>query len=143
VVALVLNDVHDCTSSGQRRTSTPTAAWVANKALPILMSDPELGAKKLQKRLQEKFNVVTRYDTVWNRKEKAMAELYDTWEENLQQLMRWKAAVMEVSPDSVIEVDCHMDGEKRYFHQFFVHLGHVLRVLERDVDLILVWTPLY
>jgi cephalosporin hydroxylase len=72
-----------------------------------------------------------------------MAELYGTWEENFQQLLRWKAVVMEVSPDSVIEVDCHMDGEKRYFCRFFVHLGHVLRVLERDVDHISVWAPQY
>jgi hypothetical protein len=65
VVVSVLNDVYDCTSSGRRRTSTPTAAWVADKALSILMSEPELRAKKLQKRLQEKVNVVIGYDTVW------------------------------------------------------------------------------
>jgi hypothetical protein len=115
---------------------------MADKALLILMSESELEAKKLQKRLQEKFNVVIGYDTIWTGKEKAMTELYDTWEENFQQLLRWKAAVLEVSPDTVIEVDCHMDGEKRYFLQFFVHLDHVLKVLEMDVDLISVWTPL-
>jgi hypothetical protein len=38
VVVSMLNDVHDCTSSDCRRTSTPTTAWVADKALPILMS---------------------------------------------------------------------------------------------------------
>jgi hypothetical protein len=123
VVVSVLNDVHDCISSGQRRTSTPIAAWVADKALPILMSEAELGAKKSQKRLQEKFNVVIGYDTVWKGKEKAMAELYGTWEENFQQLLRWKAAVMEISPNSVFEVDCHMDGEKMYFCRFFCTLG--------------------
>jgi hypothetical protein len=47
VVVSVLNDVHDCTSSGQRRTSTPTVVWVADKTLSILMSELELGAKKL------------------------------------------------------------------------------------------------
>jgi hypothetical protein len=123
VVVSVLNDVHYCTSSSQRRTSTPTTAWVANKALPILMSEMELGANKLQKRLQDKFNVVIGYDTVWKGKEKAMTELYGTWEENFQQLLRWKEAVMKISPDSVIEVDCHMDGEKMYFCQFFCALS--------------------
>jgi hypothetical protein len=48
------------------------------------MSKPELRAKKLHKRLQEKFNVAIRYDTVWKGKEKAMKELYATWEENFQ-----------------------------------------------------------
>jgi hypothetical protein len=47
--------------------------------------------------------------------------------------------VMEVSPDSVIEVDCHNDGGKMFFTDSFVHLDHVLRVLERDVDLTSVW----
>jgi hypothetical protein len=31
--------------------------------------------------------------------------------------------LMEISPDSIIEVDCHMDGEKMYFHHFFCALG--------------------
>jgi DNA replicative helicase MCM subunit Mcm2 (Cdc46/Mcm family) len=123
VVVSVLNDVHDYTSSGRRRTSTPTTVWVADKALPMLTLEPELEAKKLQKRLQEKFNVVIGYDTVWKGKEKAMIELYDTWEENFQQLLRWKEVVMEISPYSVIEVDCYMDVEKMYFHQLFSALG--------------------
>jgi hypothetical protein len=123
VVVSVLNDVHDCTSSGQRRTSTPTSTWVAYKAILILMSEPDLGAKKLQKRLQEKYNGVVVYDTVWKGKDKAMAALYGTWEENFQQLLNWKATVMEVSPDSVIEFDCHMVGEKMYFRRFFCALG--------------------
>jgi hypothetical protein len=71
------------TSSG-RRTSTPTSTWVSYKALPILMSESELGAKKLQKRLQEKYNIVIRYDMVWKGKEKSMAELYGTWEKNFK-----------------------------------------------------------
>jgi hypothetical protein len=56
VVVIVLNDVHDCTSSG-RRTTTPPSNWVAYRALPVLTSEPDLGVKKLQKRLQEKYNV--------------------------------------------------------------------------------------
>jgi hypothetical protein len=80
VVVSVLNDNHECTSSGRRRTSTPTSTWVAYKVLPILMSEPDLGAKKLQKRLQEKYNVTIEYDTVWKGKEKAMSEMYGTWE---------------------------------------------------------------
>jgi hypothetical protein len=42
------------------------------------MSKSELGIKKLQKILQEKFNVVIGYDTLWKGKEKTMTELYDT-----------------------------------------------------------------
>jgi hypothetical protein len=69
VVVSVLNEGNlinvrlEYTSSG-RRTSTPTSTWVSYKALPILMSESELGAKKLQKRLQEKYNIIIGYDTV-------------------------------------------------------------------------------
>jgi hypothetical protein len=64
VVVSVLYDDHEYTSSGRRRTITPSNTWVAYKALPKLMSEPDLGAKKLQKRLEEKYNITIRYDTV-------------------------------------------------------------------------------
>jgi hypothetical protein len=47
VVVSVLYDDYECTSSSRRRTSTPTNTWVAYKTLPILMSELELGAKKV------------------------------------------------------------------------------------------------
>jgi hypothetical protein len=123
VLVMMLNDVHTCTSSGRRRTSTPTSSWVAFKALPILMSEPNLGARKLQKRLQDKYNVTIGYDTTWKGKEKTLADMYGTWEENFQELLNWKATVMEKSPDSVIELDVHMVGGKMYFQRFFCALA--------------------
>jgi hypothetical protein len=47
---------------------------------------------------------------------------------------------MEKSPNSMIELDVHMIGEKMYFYQFFMHLDHVLRVSKRVVSLILMST---
>jgi hypothetical protein len=42
------------------------------------MSEPDLGVKKLQKRLQEKYNVQIGYNSVWHGKEKAMSDMYGT-----------------------------------------------------------------
>jgi hypothetical protein len=42
------------------------------------MSEPDLGVKKLQKRLQEKYNVQIGCDTVSHGKEEAMADMYGT-----------------------------------------------------------------
>jgi hypothetical protein len=75
---MALHDEHTCTSSGRRRTSVPTNIWVAYKSLPILMAEPDLRAKKLQKRLQDKYNATIGYDTVWKGKEKALADMYGT-----------------------------------------------------------------
>jgi hypothetical protein len=43
--------------------------------------------------------------------------------ENFQQLLNWKAAMMEISPDSVIELDVHKVGDKMFFRKFFCALG--------------------
>jgi hypothetical protein len=34
---------------------------------------------------------------------------------------------MEISPDSVIELDVHNVGEKMYFHKFFCALGSCIQ----------------
>jgi hypothetical protein len=62
---------HSCTSSGQRKTMTPTSNWVASLALPMLSNKPHIGAKELQTILQDKHNCTIAYDNVWNGKEKA------------------------------------------------------------------------
>jgi hypothetical protein len=49
VIVTVINDVHDCTSSGRRRTTTPSINWVSYRALPILMLEPDLGVKNCKK----------------------------------------------------------------------------------------------
>jgi hypothetical protein len=61
-------------------------AWVADKAVPLLRKTPGMGAKQLQKKLQEDHNVTIGYDTVWRGKEKARVELYGSWEESFQLL---------------------------------------------------------
>jgi hypothetical protein len=76
IVVAVLDDVHTCTSSGRRKTTTPTSAWVAFHAKPLLMNKPQMGAKELQQTLQGTHNVTIGYDTVWKGKEKALKELY-------------------------------------------------------------------
>jgi hypothetical protein len=101
----VLNDHHTCTSSGIRRTSTPTSAWVASKALPILVKKPNTCAKELQTTLKDTYNCTIAYDTVWYGKEKALKVLFGTWEESFQLLYSWKETDLEKSPDSVLEID--------------------------------------
>jgi hypothetical protein len=79
VIVTVLRDEHTCTSSGRRRTSVATSTWVAYKALSILMAESDLGGTKLQKMLQDKYNVTIDYDTIWKGKEKALVDMYGTW----------------------------------------------------------------
>jgi len=56
VVVTVIVDKHTCTSSGRRKTTTPTSSWVASLAMPFLTKKPHMGAKELQNTLQEQHN---------------------------------------------------------------------------------------
>jgi hypothetical protein len=122
-VVAVLDDVHTCTSSGRRKTTTPTSGWVAFHAKPLLMKKPQMGAKELQQTLQEGHNVTIGYDTVWKGKEKALKEVYESWEESFQLLFSWRETVLEKMPDSVVEIDVILEDGKYYFSRFFCALG--------------------
>jgi hypothetical protein len=112
-----LTDEHTCTSSGRRKTATLTIAWVASLALPILKKKPHMGAKELQTTLQDKHNSTIIYKTVWKGKEKALSVLYGSWEESFSLLYRWKEAVMEKIPDSMVEIELHVE-EGKFFCAF-------------------------
>jgi hypothetical protein len=49
--------------------------------------------------------------------------LYGTWEESFQLLYSWKEAVLQKSPDSVIEIDVRVEDGRFYFTRFFCALG--------------------
>jgi len=75
-------------SSSRRRTTTPTSAWVASKAIKILRKSP-MSTKDLLLKLQDDHKCEIHYDTVWAGRNKALAELYGTWEESFKLLYRW------------------------------------------------------
>ena len=103
-------------------------------ALPLLMKKPHMGAKELQTTLRDTFGCTIAYDTVWHGKEKALKELFGSWEESFQLLWRWREAVMQKSPDSVIELDVKMDEGRPFFSRFFVHSVHAFLVSRVGVD---------
>jgi hypothetical protein len=64
---------------------------------------------------------------VWKGKEKALIELYGTWEDSFKLLFRWRKVVLEVMPDSVIDFDLTVDDGKLFSVGSFVLLGHVYK----------------
>jgi hypothetical protein len=98
---VVLDDKHTCTSSGRRKTTTPTSGWVAFHALPLLMKKPHMEAKELQVTLQDTHNVTISHDVVWKGKEKALKDLFGSWEESFQLWFSWREAILAKCPGSV------------------------------------------
>jgi hypothetical protein len=113
VMVTVLNDVHTCTSSSRRKTTTPTCKWVASKAVVILRENPQMRCVELQKKLEKDYKCKIGYDTVWRGREKALDLLCGSW----------KAEILKRSPDSVVEIDCKVVSGRVYFHRFFCALG--------------------
>jgi hypothetical protein len=119
----VLNDVHTCTSSSRRKTTSPSCKWVASKAVSILRKNPQMVVTELQMKLQDDYKCIIGYDTVWRGKGKALDQLYGTWKESFQLLYNWKVEIIRTMPDSVIEIECKVVEGKAYFHRFFCSLG--------------------
>ena len=121
VTALIA--LHTCTSSARRRTTTPSSAWVASKAIHHLRKDSTIGTKNMQKLLQDEHKCQIHYDTVWKGRQIALEELFGSWQQNFEMLFNWRAEVLQRSPRSVIEIDIKHGDEIFYFHRFFCALS--------------------
>lgn len=60
------------------------------------------------------------YDTVWKGKEKALKDLFVTWEESFRLLYSWRESVLANTSDSIVEIDVIVEDGKYYFSRFFV-----------------------
>ena len=115
-------DEHTCESSARRKTTTPTSAWVASKAIHHLRKKTAMGPKELQKTLQDDHKCIIHYDTICRGRQIALRELYGKWEESFQLLFNWRAEVLKRCPGSVIEIGIKEVDGNFYFHRFFCAL---------------------
>ena len=110
---------HTCTSSAKRKTTTPTSAWVASKAIHHLRKNITMGTKDLWEIPQVEHKCQIHCDTIWKGRKIALTELYGNWEESFQMLFNWRAEVLKRSLGSVIEIGLQKVDVKFYFHRFF------------------------
>ena len=96
---------HFCASTARVRTKMASFHWVVEKAILFLKKDANMGAKKLQKELEEKYNVTIGYGTVWAGRQIAAEKIFRTWEESFALLFNFKAEVELKMPGSVVEIN--------------------------------------
>ncbi|KAL6636741.1 hypothetical protein ACP70R_024313 [Stipagrostis hirtigluma subsp. patula] len=106
ITVTLLVDEHKCTSTARIKTTTPSQAWVADKAVSILTKNPNMSTKEMLKQLQDDYSVTIHYDTVWKGRERALQELYGSWEESFHMLYRWKAEIEKRSPGRPTRKKC-------------------------------------
>ena len=92
---------------------------MAEKAIPLLKKDPNMGVKKIQEELEEKYQVKIGYSTVHLGKDVAEQQIFGTWEESFGYLFNFKAEIELRMPGSVGEIDVVNKEEGVFFHIFF------------------------
>jgi hypothetical protein len=86
----------------------------------VIKEGPTLGATKLQKRLEKHYNIKLSYFKVWSGMKLATEDVHGNWEESFQMLWRFKAALEESCPGSVVEIDCKKINGIMHFSRMFV-----------------------
>ncbi|AQK62532.1 uncharacterized protein [Zea mays] len=105
---------HLCASTGRVKTRMTTYRWIAEKSIPFLKKDPNMGAKKLQEELEDKYNVKLGYSTVWAGRQKAVEQIFGTWEESFADLYRFKAEIDAKMPGSVVDLEVQEEEDDRF-----------------------------
>ena len=78
---------------------------MAEKEIPLLKKDLNMGAKKIQEELEEKYQVAIGYSTVHLGKDVAEQQIFSTWEESFGYLFNFKAEIELRMPRSVVEIE--------------------------------------
>jgi len=97
-----------------------STAWISQRVEDIIKEDPTLSAKKLQKRLEKHYDIELFYFKVWSGKKSTMDAIHGTWEESFTMLWRFKAALEETCPGSIVEIDCKKIKGQMHFPRMFV-----------------------
>ncbi|KAM0923604.1 hypothetical protein ACQ4PT_005404 [Festuca glaucescens] len=113
-------DDHTCSGSATLKGHQASTSWISRRAKDIIKEDPTLSAKKLQKRLEKQYHIEMSYFKVWAGKKSAMNELHGNWEESFSMLWRFKAALAETCPGSIVEIDCKKINGRMHFSRMFV-----------------------
>ncbi|WVZ90739.1 hypothetical protein U9M48_037012 [Paspalum notatum var. saurae] len=122
VVITMIPEEHNCVSSGNLVTSMASQNWVAERVVGWLKENPDLGAKDLQEKLQEVYNVEVGYATVWAGRQKAMDKIFQSWEDAFQELYNFRAELLSICPGSYVEIFTKICGDDVHFDKLFFAL---------------------
>ena len=76
---------------------------IADRAKPLLQSDPRMTAKKMKDDLEHQFPLKLSYNKVWEGRQRALEGLHGTWEDSFKMLWGFKAELEATccdNPDS-------------------------------------------
>jgi hypothetical protein len=107
----VLPFEHNCIGAGKVNSKMASKRWVAERVIGWLKKKSNLGTSELQDKLFETYEVEVGYNTVWKGKQLALDSIFGSWEESFQSLFRFRAALLESSPDTIFEIAMKNDPD--------------------------------
>ena len=114
---------HTCSSTRRKKkVVNATKHWICEKVKDWLIDDATLGAKALHKKLKEHHKVHIHYQRVYKGMELALNQLYGNWESSFDNLFRFKSAIEQCCPGSMVIIDHHTVNEKIRFRRLFFAL---------------------
>ena len=103
-----------------KKVKNATKFWICEKVKDWLIEDPCLGAKALQKKIKEHNKVKINYKRVYAGKVLAERQLFGDWDNNFNNLFRFKELIGKSCPGSLVIIDHYIiNGKVRFRRLFF------------------------
>ena len=110
-----------------------TNHWVKDRVLDWLAKDATIGAKALQKRLEEQYHLQLSYWVVWDGRKMALDQLKGKWDDSFEHVCSFKAEVEKTNPGSLVVIEYEHVGKKIRYTRMIVAL--IFRSEHAPVDI--------
>lgn len=117
-----LSEIPTCATTSKLSGKMASSGWIADRAKDIMTTEPNIGPKALQDRLEKKYNVTLRSGRTWEGLQKAKDDIHGSWEASFQLLWSFKAEIERSMPGSIVDINVNAMGEKVFFRRLFVAL---------------------
>ncbi|TVU42530.1 hypothetical protein EJB05_08942, partial [Eragrostis curvula] len=110
-VRIQKNDHGHLCASTLRASRMATQSWVAEHVTSDLAKNPGATAMELKGLLKERYGITISYGTVWAGRKRAYLQLFGYFD----CLWRFKAAVEAADPNTVVDIETELDGDRHRF----------------------------
>ena len=102
---------HTCQSTGKvEKNCMATNHWVKDRVRDWLAKDATIGAKALQKRLEEQYHLQLSYWVVWDGRKMALEQLKGKWDDSFEHVWSFKAEVEKTNLGSLVDIEYEQVG---------------------------------
>jgi hypothetical protein len=111
----VLPHEHTCLSTTTVDGKMVSKSWVSHRVTDWLRKNLLAGVKEVKNKLKDDFHVNVTYNKAWSGRQAALNQIHESWEESFQTLYNFKCELENKCPESIVEVDSELVGNREFF----------------------------